>query len=107
MAEVVTSPLRVKGIFYPEATLNNYAHRLSRLKPVEAGDRCCNCGGDCDEEGFAWESFTAKRINGHPLCSRPKCLDAQLDEFAGKRSGCRCGRAISEKRFSKLASIPF
>lgn len=92
MAEVVTSLPRAQGIYYPDTILKAYSHPLSRLKAVEVGDVCCNCGGDCDQEGFAWKNFTAKRINGHPLCSRPKCLDAQLDEFWNKRNGCGCGR---------------
>lgn len=99
MAEIITkiathvSP----SIAYSEGTIQRWSHRLSRLKPVEPGDVCCNCGGDCDGVGFAWENFTAKRVNGHPLCSRPKCLDAQMDEFWGKRSGCSCGKKNSER----------
>lgn len=91
MAEVVTNPLPIRGILYTERTMENMRHPHSRLKPVEAGDICCNCGGDCDGDGFAWHNFTARRVDGHAICSRPKCLDAQMQEFLGRRSGCRCG----------------
>jgi hypothetical protein len=92
MAEIITDPLPPRGILYSQKSLDDMAHPHSRLKPVEPGDRCCNCGGDCDGEGFAWINFVAKRVNGHPICTRPKCLDAQMQEFLGRRSGCRCGQ---------------
>jgi len=92
MAEVVTSPLRPRTISYTEKQLASFAHKFSRLKPIEAGDLCCNCGLDCDGEGFAnFATFMAYRINGHPICSRPKCTDAAWDEYHGRRSGCGCG----------------
>lgn len=91
MAEIVTNPLPIRGISYSDRQLYSFDHPLSRLKPVEPGDACCNCGLDCDGDGFAWGTFIAKRINRHPICARPKCYDAQLDEYFGRRSGCRCG----------------
>lgn len=92
MAEVVTGPLpRPPGIYYTDKQLGDMSQRYSRLKPVEPGDVCCNCGGDCDGDGFAWQNFTARRVNGHPLCARVKCLAAQMNEFSGQRSGCGCG----------------
>ena len=63
-AEIVTGPLpNPQGIFYTDKQLASMGHRLSRLKPVELGDRCCNCGGDCDADGFAHGNFHAVRIN--------------------------------------------
>jgi hypothetical protein len=79
------------GILYSEKNLDNMSHRLSRLKPVEPGDVCCNCGGDCDGPGFSIQGFHAFRINGHPLCARNCCYGAHLAEFTGRRDGCRCG----------------
>ena len=79
-------------IAYSEKQIVNLARKYSRLTPIEPGDVCCNCGEDCDGDGFAWGSFTAYRVNGHPLCSRPKCKQAQWDEYLGRRNGCRCGR---------------
>lgn len=93
MAEIILNPLpRPAGISYSERQLASFAHPHSRLKAVEPGDTCCNCGHDCDGDGFAWNTFTAKRINGHPICSRPKCIDAQMDEYQGRRDACLCGR---------------
>jgi hypothetical protein len=78
-------------IRYSDHQLASYDHHHSRLKPIQPGDLCCNCGGDCDGDGFGWLNFVAVRVNGHPLCSRPKCLDAQMAEFTGHRGPCRCG----------------
>jgi hypothetical protein len=86
-----------QGILYSEKALVSMTHRLSKLKPIEPGDRCCNCGEDCDGEGFAIGKFNAVRINGHPLCARGRCYGAQLSEFAGRRDGCRCGVAQRRK----------
>jgi hypothetical protein len=80
-----------QGIMYAEKHLASMSHKLSKLKPVEPGDTCCNCGGDCDGEGFAIGDFHALRINGHPICARASCYGAHLSEFAGRRDGCRCG----------------
>jgi hypothetical protein len=93
VAEVRTSPLPpLKGILYSDRQLQSFAHRYSRLKPIQVGDRCCHCGGDCDGEGFANASNgVSLRINGHPLCSRFSCYGARWDEFNAKRSGCNCG----------------
>jgi hypothetical protein len=81
MAEAAYTPQQLEGMSHPH----------SRLAPIQPGDVCCACGGDCDGEGFAWANFTAHRVNRHPICARPKCIDAQHQEFAGFRSGCRCG----------------
>lgn len=93
MAEVRTDPLPPQGILYSDRQLQNFSHHLSRLKPVEAGDRCCHCGQDCDGEGFAaaGTNAVAVRVNGHPICARFSCYGAKWDEFNGKRSGCNCG----------------
>lgn len=98
MAEIVTNPLPSRGILYSEKALANMSHPLSRLKPVEPGDRCCNCGEDCDMEGFAQGYFHAVRVNGHPFCARGRCYGAHLAEFTGQRSGCRCGVAKQRQR---------
>lgn len=76
---------------YTEKSLADMSSRYSRLKPIEAGDTCCNCGGDCDGEGFAIGTFHAVRVNGHPFCARGGCYAAQISEFVGRRDGCRCG----------------
>jgi len=81
----------VTGIVYEEKTLANMTGPYSRLKPVEPGDTCCNCGGDCDGDGFVVGKFRAVRVNGHPLCARGRCYAAQINEFIGRRAGCRCG----------------
>ena len=91
MAEVVTNPLPARGVLYSDKQLAQMNHPLSRLKPIEEGDRCCNCGGDCDGDGFANGTFQAARVNGHPICARGNCYAAKLAEFAGHRDGCRCG----------------
>lgn len=75
-------------IVYSEKALESMAHRFSRLKPIELGDACCNCGQDCDGDGFVVGPFHARRVNGHPLCAR--CYSAQIEEYIGRRSGCRC-----------------
>jgi hypothetical protein len=80
-------------IAYTEKQMVAMQHPYSRLRPIEEGDSCCNCGLDCDDAGFVIGNVTAHRVNGHPLCARLKCQDAQLDEFAGRRSGCRCKRS--------------
>jgi hypothetical protein len=86
------------GIVYSEKSLAAMSHRLSRLKPVEPGDVCCNCGGDCDDHGFAVGNFHAVRVNGHPICARGKCYDAQMKEYTGGRDGCRCGATARRKK---------
>lgn len=93
-AEVVTGPLpNPAGIHYTDWQLRSYAHRYSRLKPIEPGDLCCHCGLDCDGAGFAPAAIgCAVRVNGHPLCGRGSCYWSHLDEFSGKRTDCRCGR---------------
>ena len=88
-AEVVTAPPRKTG--YSEGQLANMAQKWSRLKPIEPGDLCCHCRQDCDGEGFSVAQFTAARVRGHPMCARPACYDARMDEFVGRRSGCGCG----------------
>lgn len=93
MAEIVTNPPTIRGIAYSARQLESYAHPGSQLKPVEPGDTCCSCGQDCDGAGFAWEHFTAVRVHGHPFCARANCYYAKMTEFAGTRSGCRCGRS--------------
>lgn len=99
MAEVVTNPLPPPtGIYYSEAELRAMDYPLSRLKPVEPGDLCCHCGGDCDQRGFANGHFKALRIRGHPLCARSTCYTAKWDEFNGRREGCRCGRRKKGER---------
>jgi hypothetical protein len=93
MAEIVTEPLPApRGIFYADDSLKTMQHRYSRLKPIEPGDVCCNCGLDCDGPGFSISIFKAYRVQGHPICARFKCHDAKMDEFVGKRIGCGCGR---------------
>ena len=79
------------GIMYSEKSLADMASHYSKLKPVEPGDTCCNCGGDCDGEGFAIGEFHAARINGHPFCARGACYASRIQEFTGRRDGCRCG----------------
>jgi hypothetical protein len=77
---------------YTDKQLRAMEHKYSRLKPVEPGDLCCNCGGDCwDSEGLTRGIFHAYRINGHPICVRDKCYAVQMQEYGGTRSGCRCG----------------
>jgi len=91
MAEVVTGPLPHSGILYSEKSLESMSSRFSKLKPVEPGDTCCHCGGDCDGEGFAIAEYRANRINGHPFCARGACYAARISEFCGLRNGCNCG----------------
>lgn len=96
-AEIVTGPLTATGagICYSEAQLASWASRYSRMKPIEPGDTCCNCGLPCDDVAGFSDGISrayAVRINGHPICARGKCYWAHLDEFSGKRHGCRCGR---------------
>lgn len=79
------------GITYSEKSLASMSSRYSRLKPIEPGDTCCNCGADCDGDGFAIGNFHAVRVNGHPFCARAQCYAAQINEFTGRRDGCRCG----------------
>jgi hypothetical protein len=92
MAEVKDGPLPARTILYTEKQLANFEGRFSRLKPIEPGDRCCNCGLDCDGEGFSISGFTAVRVYGHPLCARTACYWVVWDEFNGKRAGCSCGK---------------
>lgn len=83
----------VSGIDYTQKQLEIMSLQYSRLKPVEPGDTCCNCGRDCDQEGFAVAGFHAYRINGHPICGRGgTCYSAAWAEYNGRRSGCRCPR---------------
>ena len=91
MAEVVSNPLPYSGIMYSEKSLESMTSPYSKLKHVEPGDTCCNCGGDCDGDGFAIAEFRANRINGHPFCARGACYSARISEFIGGRDGCRCG----------------
>lgn len=81
----------VQGITYSEKKLDSMSSPYSRLKPIEPGDICCNCGRDCDGEGFVMGHFHAVRVNGHPFCARGRCYAAQIDEFIGRRDGCHCG----------------
>jgi len=81
----------VQGITYSEKRLDSMSGPYSRLKPIEPGDTCCNCGRDCDGEGFVMGNFHAVRVNGHPFCARGRCYAAQIDEFIGRRDGCHCG----------------
>jgi len=81
----------VEELAYTEKQLASMANRFSRLKPVEPGDLCCNCGESCEGEGFAQVNANAYRINGHPLCARAGCYYARFQEFGGGRNGCRCG----------------
>ena len=83
-------------VSYGAAQLEHMEHPLSRLKPIEPGDTCCNCGQDCDGEGFASGHFLAHRVNGHPFCARPGCYGPKLNEWEGMREGCRCG--LRERR---------
>jgi hypothetical protein len=85
------------GIVYSEKQTASMAQRFSRLKPVEPGDVCCHCRQDCDGEGFSIANATAYRINGHPLCARPKCYDARMSEFSGQRGSCSCGGKTKAK----------
>ena len=94
MPEVVANPT---GITYDEKTLATMNGPYSKLKPIEPGDTCCNCGDDCDGEGFVVGKFRAMRVNGHPFCSRGGCYPAQIEEFVGRRSGCRCGLKADER----------
>lgn len=85
-----------EAILYTEKSLADMSRRYSRLKPIEPEDTCCNCGGNCDGEGFAIGNFHAVRVNGHPFCARGRCYAAQISEFVGRRDGCRCG--LKERR---------
>ena len=79
------------AILYDDKRMEAMSHPYSRLKPIEPGDTCCNCGQDCDGEGFSGSGgFIARRVNGHPLCARSRCYSAQLTEYASQRNGCRC-----------------
>jgi hypothetical protein len=95
MAEIVTDPLpNPPGIFYSDRQLTDMSRAATRLKPIEPGDLCCNCGQNCDDgEGFCSNvNFIAYRINGHPICAREKCWDARMAEFTRNRRACGCGR---------------
>jgi hypothetical protein len=80
---------------YPDNVLGSMASRYSALQPIEAGDVCCSCGKDCDDEGFSQPLGTAThyahRIHGHPICGRLSCYQAKWDEYKNRRSGCGCG----------------
>lgn len=90
MAEIVTEPRPVTG--YSESQLEGMNLKYSRLKPIQPGDVCCNCGLDCDGPGFSSPpTSTASRVRGHPLCARPTCYYAKRAEFAGQRNDCKCG----------------
>jgi hypothetical protein len=81
----------MNDIAYSAEKLASYAHPYSQLQAVEPGDVCCNCGRDCDGEGFAQGHYHAVRVHGHPFCARGGCYYAKITEYAGSRSGCRCG----------------
>lgn len=93
MAEIVTDPLpNPVGVGYTEYQLESMKSPTSRLTPIQPGDLCCHCGLDCDGAGFSTVgTFKAYRIRGHPICARPECYDAHMDEFVGRRNSCRCG----------------
>ena len=102
MAEIVTNPLPPpNGITYSEKQLATFARKFSKLKAIQPGDVCCSCGLDCDGEGFHPDRWIALRVNGHPLCGRPKCYDAAWDEFMGKRTSCSCGRRATGRTDSE------
>lgn len=97
MAEVVSNPLPPpSGIFYNDVELRAMQNELSRLKPIEPGDRCCHCTLDCDGEGFSRMNWKAFRVRGHPICARSTCYSVKWDEFNGRRDACRCGRRKKE-----------
>jgi hypothetical protein len=91
MDEEKQDPAPAEKILYSEKQLKNFEGRYSLLKPIQPGDLCCNCGRDCDGEGFALMNWRAYRVRSHPICARGSCTGARWDEFNGRRSACRCG----------------
>lgn len=67
---------------------------MNRIEEVKPGEICCNCGASIEGEHMKRKvgdfTFKAIKIDGHPLCSMPKCYDAQWDQYGGLRKACGC-----------------